>query len=211
MNLYNILFNYVIITSRKFNIDESHSLKHSMDVLNYANKIYESELHKNPYLEEHKNIITTSAIIHDMCDKKYRNEKEALTEIEENLQKIEGSPLSKNEIEMITKIISTMSYSKVKVNGFPKLDKYQLAYHIVREADLLTAYDFERTMVYQMMKNGDNYIDSLDISKKLFDSRILKYREDKMFITPYSQMKSLHLHNQSIKNIKYRGTKRFPL
>jgi len=199
MNLFNFLFNYVIITSRKYNIDESHSLKHSMDVLHFANKIYESELSKNPHLEEQKNIIFTSAIIHDMCDKKYRNEEEGISEIKDFLGT--GS-LDEVEISNIIAIISTMSYSKVKMSGFPELGDHQLSYHIVREADLLTAYDFERTMIYQMMKNGDTYMDSFQISKKLFDDRVLKYREDGLFLTGYSRCKSIHLHNNAIKYIR---------
>lgn len=199
MNLFNFLFNYVIITSRKYNIDESHSLKHSMDVLHFANKIYESELSKNPSLEEQKNIIFTSAIIHDMCDKKYRNEKEGISEIKDFLGT--GS-LNEVEISNIIAIISTMSYSKVKMSGFPELGDHQLSYHIVREADLLTAYDFERTIIYQMMKNGDTYMDSFQISKKLFDDRVLKYREDGLFLTHYSRCKSIHLHNNAIKYIR---------
>lgn len=58
MELFNYLFNFVIFTSRLFNIDESHSLKHSMDVFYLSNKIYESELGNNTYLINHKNIIT---------------------------------------------------------------------------------------------------------------------------------------------------------
>ena len=35
-------------------------------------------------------------------------------------------------------------------NGFPDMGEYQTAYNIVREADLLCAYDFDRCMIYQM-------------------------------------------------------------
>ena len=37
-NILNAAFNYVILTSKNYNIDESHSLKHSIEVFNYANK-----------------------------------------------------------------------------------------------------------------------------------------------------------------------------
>ena len=40
-NLLNKLFAFVVITSKQFNIDESHSLGHSLKVFNYANKIYD--------------------------------------------------------------------------------------------------------------------------------------------------------------------------
>ena len=39
-SIVNAAFNYVIYTSNKFNIDESHSLKHSMEVFHTANKIF---------------------------------------------------------------------------------------------------------------------------------------------------------------------------
>jgi hypothetical protein len=47
-------FDLVILLSKKFNIDESHSLKHSMEVYNFALKIYESEVGMNHYLEQQK-------------------------------------------------------------------------------------------------------------------------------------------------------------
>jgi hypothetical protein len=51
-SIMNCAFQYVINTSKRYNIDESHALKHSMDVLHYSNKIYQSELTKNPYLKD---------------------------------------------------------------------------------------------------------------------------------------------------------------
>jgi hypothetical protein len=62
-SLVNIAFNYVIYNTKKFNIDESHALKHSMEVFNFANNIFNSELKKNPYLEEQQDIISVSAFI----------------------------------------------------------------------------------------------------------------------------------------------------
>ena len=57
-NLLNIGFQYVIETSKLYNIDESHALKHSMEVFHLANKIYDSEVIINPYLLEQKEIIS---------------------------------------------------------------------------------------------------------------------------------------------------------
>ena len=55
--LINQLFKFVIRTSALYNIDESHALKHSMDVYQYANTIFHQEVIKNPYLKEQKSII----------------------------------------------------------------------------------------------------------------------------------------------------------
>jgi hypothetical protein len=95
-----------------------------------------------------------------------------------------------------------MSYSKVKKNGYPDFGEYQLAYHIVREADLLAAYDLDRCIIYRMMRDSTNYTDALVESKNLFESRILNYRKDKLFVTFYSKNKSLLLHRKAVKDVE---------
>jgi HD superfamily phosphodiesterase len=197
MDLLNYLFNFVILTSKLFNIDESHALKHSMDVYYFSNKIYESELLKNAFLNNHKNIIDTSAILHDMSDKKYINEKIGLYRISEYMK----NKITDNEINISLKIISTMSYSTVKKNGFPNLGEYQLAYNIVREADLLASYDFDRCIMYQMLKNNDNYMNSFLNAKEVFENRVFKYNDNKLFTTEYSIKLSNKLHKSALKRI----------
>ena len=163
------------------NIDESHSLGHSMNVLHLSNNIFKNEIIKNPLLEEQKKIIFISSIIHDMCDNKYMNVDDG--------------------IEIIKQIITTMSYNKVKKNGFPDLGKYQLAYHIVREADLLSAYDFDRCMCYQMHKTNCDIYDAFINANNLFEKRMFRHNEDGLFITDYSKKESIILHTNSIKRI----------
>ena len=88
-----------------------------------------------------------------MCDKKYMNEVEGLKRIEDFIEK----DIDTERKEIILKIISTMSYSIVKKNGFPNLGIYQNAYHCVREADILSAYDFDRCVIYDMYCNGNTF------------------------------------------------------
>jgi HD superfamily phosphodiesterase len=196
--ILNYAFNYVAKFSKIYNIDESHALKHSMETFRFANEIYNSEVKKNNYLTEHKDIIYASAILHDMCDKKYMDETVGLSIMKNYMSDVISEP----KLEIITNIISTMSYSKVKQNGFPILNEYQLAYHIVRESDLLAAYDIDRTIMYGMIMEKLNYCDSLNRAINLFDNRVLKYREDKLFITDISNTLSLSLHNKSLHDIK---------
>ena len=195
--IINRAFNFVITISKRFDIDESHSLKHSMDVFHTSNKIFTNELVKNPYLHEQKTIIYVSAILHDMCDKKYMNEIEGV----QNIKECMTNYMTDNDINIMCKIISTMSYSKVRTNGYPNLGKYQLAYHIVREADLLTAYDIERCIIYGVMVEKNDYVSAVDRAKNLFTNRVLKYREDKLFITNYSKNLSLKLHNKALSDL----------
>ena len=196
--LINYAFNYVTRITTLFNIDESHGLKHSMEVFHLANKIYNSEVTENPFLKKQEDIIYVSAIIHDMCDKKYMDEKSGITMMRNYM-----SPyIPKIRLDVISDIISTMSYSKVKKNGFPDLKEYQLSYHIVREADLLTSYDIDRCIIYGMKVEKLDYLDALKRAIDLFDNRVLKYRSDKLFKTKYSRDLSLKLHKKVLKEIE---------
>ena len=55
-SIVNTAFKYVILTSKQFNIDESHAVRHSMDAFHFANKIYDSEIYSSPFLKGQKNM-----------------------------------------------------------------------------------------------------------------------------------------------------------
>lgn len=199
INLINSGFRYVIETSELYKIDESHALKHSMEVYGWSKKIYNSELIKNSYLEGQTGIIYMAAIGHDMCDKKYMNEKEGILKYKNYL----SEQMIPNDSEVMGNIIGTMSYSKVKVNGYPNLEEFQLAYHIVREADLLSAYDIDRCIIYGMYVEKLQYDAAVKRAIYLFESRILKYKSDNLFLTQYSKKESLKLHKKAEKELEF--------
>ena len=200
MSLLNKLLHFIILTSSKYKIDESHGLKHSMEVLQFAYNIFNVEKTNYPEIINYERIIYIAAIVHDMCDKKYMNEDEGIIGIENFLlTKIES-----DEIDIIKQIISTMSYSKIKKDNFfiyPDLGQYQMAYHIVREADLLAAYDIDRCIIYQMYKSDESFESSFDNASKLFDNRVLKHFDNNLFITEYSKKEGQILHDKSLNAI----------
>ena len=198
INLINHSFKYVIETSQMYKIDESHALKHSMEVYGFSKKIYNDEIIRNPYLEDQKAIIYTAAIGHDMCDKKYMDEKEGIIRYQNYLSNFMVS----SDLEIMGEIIGKMSYSKVKVNGYPDLGQYQLSYHIVREADLLSAYDIDRCIMYKMYRSNTDYSECLQEALDLFENRIFTLRSDNLFITDYSKKESLKLHLKSLHDAK---------
>jgi HD superfamily phosphodiesterase len=195
--LLNSLFKFVIYTSKRYNIDESHALKHSMDVHYFSSKIYENELPLNPLLEEQFNIILASSILHDMCDKKYIDQTKGI----DNIKMFLSDKLTPTENSIVQNIITTMSYSTVKKNGYPLLGDYQNTYHIVREADLLAAYDFDRCVIYSMSQNNNNYEDSIKFSIDLFENRVLKYIDDGLFTTQYAKLLSKNLHKSALNKL----------
>lgn len=193
MYFFTKLFNYVLFASTKYNIDESHGIMHSMNVLHFAHEIFEAELPKNPQLHEQRRIIYTAAVLHDMCDKKYMDERDGITEIAKYI----GADFYDYEVDAISSIIGTMSYSKVKKSGFPNLGTFQSAYHVVREADLLAAYDFDRCMIYDLRKKDVDVLTAYQNASDLFETRIFRHNADNLFVHDYSKKKSLELESQA--------------
>jgi hypothetical protein len=192
----NKLFGFVLTFSNKYRIDTSHSELHSMAVLHFADENLKSQVGENPLLLKQQNIIYSSAILHDMCDKKYVDFSTGIREIE----KVLNTELKPKEIKWTKRIIETMSYSTVKKNGFPDFGKYQNAYHIVREADLLTSFDFDRTMIYHMNRNN-SLTQSYKNALELFDSRVFNYHKDQLLLSDYSKEKSVELTNSALKRM----------
>ena len=194
------ILNYVFYTTKNLGIDESHGLMHSMNTLNYAEKIYQSELPNNPRLIHDHKVICAASALHDMADGKYMDEKKGVLDIENYLKK--ETDMTCEEIDATKNIITTMSYSKVKKQGYPSLGKFQQSYHIVREADLLGAYDFNRAFIYDMAQNNSTASEAFENSHKLFIKRVFQYSNDNLFIHSYSKKEAYTLHAQSIKQIE---------
>ena len=187
------LFNIVLITISKYKIDESHGIIHAMNVLHNCDHLIDSVIQKQPEIEEHRKIIYSAAILHDMCDKKYMNEDEGIKEIKSYIY----DSISNTELDVMENIVSTMSYSKVKKKGFPDLGQYQKAYHVVREGDLLAAYDFDRCMIYHMTQNNTDVHSAFQDAYNLFQARIFKHQEDGLLLFPYSNEQHTILSGQA--------------
>jgi len=196
MRLLPALIQFVKLTSVKHNIDESHSLGHSLNVLNHAHDIFTNSLEKYPFIREQEPIIYASSILHDMCDKKYIDVEEGIRDIHTFFH----DRMSTDDLMVVKNIITTMSYSHVKQNGYPQLGRYQMAYHIVREADLLSAYDMNRAIIYVLNSNLTVEA-SIQDSYTLFENRVLKYIENGLFITDYSKKRSAELHEEALRQI----------
>lgn len=188
MVAFDKMFALVLSMSKKYNIDSSHSERHSMDVLHFAHHIYNHEVKSHPFLQKQENIIYTAAVLHDMCDRKYVTPAEGLASIEQYLQ----HDMTPTELHYASRIMDTMSYSKVKKNGYPDLGDYTIGYHVVREADLLASYDFDRSITYHM-NQGNSLKESYYNALELFQNRVFNYNNDKLLLSEYSQMVSVPL------------------
>jgi HD superfamily phosphodiesterase len=199
--LLNELFQYVIAISTKYGIDESHSLGHSMRVFQFAEKIAADEpiYRNNPTIfMEHRPIIHAAAILHDTCDKKYIDEERGLAELGDFLHE----KMTVNDISVTIDIIKTMSYSKVIKYGMPDLGIYQPAFNVVREADLLDAYDFDRSMIYHMNHNNRPIDEAYRNAKNLFENRVFRHMDNGLLLTKYAIQNHPDLSRNAMLRIK---------
>ncbi len=170
----NKIIKFIEETSDKFNIDSGHGLDHSRQILYYCTQLI-------PYFElTEKQLITIelAALLHDMCDKKYMNESEGIIRIEDFLK--DELNVEKLIIGDIETIILNMSYSKVVKVGHPDftyMKHLEVPYHIVRNADLLCAYQLERCMEYQK-RSGGNRRECLEKMFSIYTNRVAKQVED---------------------------------
>lgn len=197
MLLFTKIFHFITLSSIQYKIDESHSIMHSMNTLIHASNILREEMPNKPSLKNQEQIIHTSALLHDMIDRKYVEPKSAMLRLRSHFRE----DFTRIEMDAIEKIITTCSYSKVKQEGFPNLGEYQLAYHIVREADLLGSYDFDRTLTYMIRKHEKPFEEAYLESCNFFQYRVFKYIDDGLFFTSYSQRIAPKLQDDAIKRI----------
>lgn len=193
------IYNFIIATSRKLNIDETHGLRHAMDVYKYSQNIYNIEKNNTPLIIRDERVIYTSALLHDMCDHKYIKEEDGLEKIDNFLRE---NAYYRSEIETVREIISTMSYSKIKVKGEPNHGDNQAAFQIVRESDLLTSYDVDRCVMYDMLKNDIRYEEAFENAKRIFEGRMFKYLERKEIRTEEGKKIAKRLEEGSKERIK---------
>lgn len=191
---------FILHQSNKFHIDESHSLNHALNTLNYSKQIYNAEYVNYPYIQTQQEIIYTSALLHDMCDSKY---------IDNNMNELDiiGEFLKENDykhsdVSTICKIIDCMSYSKTRKYGFPNMKEYQTAYHIVREADLLCGYEFNRAILFGIHRYDLSYNEAFDDSKKIYKERTDNIINNNMFVTDTGKYLSKSLYEVELEKIR---------
>ena len=198
MKLLQKIIHFIMMTTYKYGLDESHGMMHSFDTLHTSDKIIKYESINFPELIEQQNIVYVSAALHDMCDKKYMNEEEGIEKIENLLKE----DMSKKEINVVHDIVGKMSYSKVKKYGFPDMGNYQAAYNVVREADLLCAYDFNRAMIYSLYKRDTSIEEAYKDTFELFLKRMFKHNDDGLFTFDYTKERANELKYHSLRQMK---------
>jgi len=98
-------------------------------------------------LEQERRLVVYAAALHDICDHKYVDVSESSSAIKRWL--VVDQEWSESNAEALIQIITTMSYSQLKMNRlYPDHGIWQRAYHVVRHADLLEGFIVARCVLY---------------------------------------------------------------
>lgn len=192
--------------SRSNNIDKSHNEHHSLEVLYWSADIISHSCKK--YTMDELKIISESCLLHDMIDKKYRFN---------DTNQVHNYIFQKHDKEIaenIMNIISTMSYSKTFIDNrlkFPEwidTSPYKDAYHIVREADLLSSYNIARMIEYRSAQNLPvSYIKN-DIVQ-FYDSRVANLLRRNFYVHRHAYDRAQQLNE--IAKLKLSFIQDFPI
>jgi len=186
-SVHNLMRSYHLVEEMQLraNIDPSHNHIHSKEVIFWAKEIMHNLSEPIPLTTRIR--AGHCAILHDLLDRKYSMD--LSVPVRHHLVGMFGE----TETQNLMMVMEDMSYSKtVMPNGtvtFPSwLDQDQelkMTFHIVREADLLSAYNLAR-MVYYRKSNFPEMTDDeirQDI-RALFEKRMDMMITNKLFYFP---------------------------
>jgi hypothetical protein len=175
-----LLFTFISLQCQKYNIDESHGLKHAQGTLVRAYDILQK---LDAVTKEEMRMALYAAALHDMCDSKYTDTSRASEDIRVFLL---GQMWSAEDAAALIHIVTTMSYTKLKSIGvFPDHGKWQRVYHTVRHADLLEGYIVARCILYNKHMYPDKTEDEhWQRAGQLFRDRVFTYTTDGWIFFP---------------------------
>ena len=190
-----LVYEYVEHICKKYKIDESHDVGHAKDCVQFAEQLLE------PNTPELERVITVyAAALHDTVDKKYVPVKDGCAQVHMFLY---GIGLEEDEIHTILSIITTMSFSYLKVRkedglSYPDHGQWNRAYHIVRHADLLCSYRVERCFHYQKRLTPTISDDECWVKvEQLFEKRMMRYVHDGWITLPKAMRLVVPLFKQA--------------
>lgn len=207
------LFRFVQLIVNAYGIDGSHDITHAMDVMALTVRIMMECDECVEMTKEERRMAIIAALLHDTVDKKYMDEKEGVLRV----RKILKDDLTEKQINVICEIISTMSYSKIMakrrqaqkkgetITGFPtdKQEAWMRIYHVVRQADLLSAYRVQRCVLYNQTKYvGETWEETKERVRQVFTDRILRHRDDGLLIWKWTEQKGKELEERAKEEIE---------
>ena len=196
-----ILYTFIDEFCKENNIDSSRDVTHSRDCVNFLRRIMSAL-----FTEEEVKMAIYAAALHDCVDKKYVDEVIATLTVRQFLDSIGWD---EEHIDALLKMITTMSYSKLKAQKigdnivFPDHGKWQRVYHAVRQADLLCSYRVHRCYEYQLRIHPDwTEEQHWKRVREMFADRIFRYVDDGWFESRHALSLIPELTEQAKKDLE---------
>lgn len=200
-----LLFNFIEQQCLKYSIDESHGSRHAWGTALRAKKILKT---LEEVSEEEERVAIYAAALHDTCDSKYCPVQEAAKEIEGFLLDIKWIP---EEIKAVLSIITSMSYSKLKKNvidgliHYPNHGKWQRAYHVARNADLLEGFIVARCVLYnRQLYPKKSEVEHWERAEEVFNQRVFTYVSEGWINLPGSLEMVPELEKEARRCLRYK-------
>ena len=157
------------VNERTKSYDASHDSVHASNVARLSSHIMQHDL---PNADKFiRDAVIGLAWTHDVCDRKYNdNKKNAIDQV---VNKCKDLKMSLKAVKIIEKVLPHISFSKRLEQGEPTdLTKTELTvYHLVSDADMLEAMGaigVVRTFMYQAVMNNPSQSALTHITSKLF-------------------------------------------
>ena len=201
------LFLFIETMCQQYNIDESHGLKHAKGTMNRALAILTSF---SDILDQERRIVLYAAALHDMCDHKYTDVAQSSKQIKAWL--LYNQQWNEADASIVIKIITTMSYSQLKMNrlcgiaGYPDHGVWQRAYHIVRHADLLEGFIVARCVLYNRHIHPEMTEDQHWLrAEELFRTRVFLYISESWIFIPAALKDAIWLTKEAERCLRDRS------
>lgn len=200
-HMYAVARSHCETVAKHQQLDVSHDHFHMARVADTA--LYLNSVCGKPVTKEEEDVMILSAFTHDLCDRKYTDVDKALSDLRTWLTSL---PISAEQTHAVLHIINTMSYSKVTKHGYPSdLGRWSTAYHHVRVADLIDAYDIHRCYAYQDHAHPDmEPHEKWKAVIELFERRMLTQLDAYILpVCPYAESIARPRHDQAIVAVEY--------
>jgi HD superfamily phosphodiesterase len=202
-----ILFNFIESQCTKYNIDESHGVKHAKGTMLKADDILHT---MRGVTADERRMALYAAALHDICDSKYTDVEKASKEIWAFLLDTLG--WSTADADSLIAIVTTMSYSKLKALSehhpiiYPDHGKWRRAYHVARNADLLEGFIVARAYTYNRRIHPESTEEQhWKQTESIFDKRIFKYLNEGWIILPGAVAMVYDLEQEALRCLRERS------
>jgi hypothetical protein len=179
--MINNVYDWTVKRSYEYMIDDSHNHIHSREVLYHFLELKENTKFFDNFDEKKYQCAILGCLLHDMMDKKYMDENKGLYDI---INFLKNEKVDNDIIDSLSTFLPTVSYSKTVITKENKLElsvptkiknhEFYQCFEAIRVSDLISSYNLQRTLMYQLKKKQGTVFEIFDYLEYLYNIRMDK-------------------------------------